>query len=73
MINYNSRYFLVNIGINKSAKSSNSENIEIPKKIKTSSFEKSVETESKSTSQKIFTTDTIGSPTLTDGLHLNFL
>ncbi|XP_060858120.1 DNA excision repair protein ERCC-5 isoform X1 [Metopolophium dirhodum] len=60
--------FYYESGINKSAKSSNSENIEIPKKIKTSNFEKSVETESKSTSQKIFTTDTIGSPTLTDDI-----
>ncbi|XP_016661395.1 DNA repair protein complementing XP-G cells homolog isoform X2 [Acyrthosiphon pisum] len=60
--------FYYESGINKSAKSSNSENKEIPKKIKTSNFEKSVETESKSTSQKIFTTDTIGSPTLTDDI-----
>lgn len=41
----------------------------MPKKIKTSNFEKSVEPESKSTSHKIITTDAIGSPTLTEGLH----
>lgn len=61
------------VGINKSAKSSKSENIEIPKKIKTSNFKKSDETQSKSTSQKIFNTDNIGSPTLTEGLHLNLI
>lgn len=57
------------IGINKSTKTSNSENIEMPKKIKTSNFE----TESKSTSQKIFTSDAIRSPTLTEGLHIYLL
>jgi len=61
------------IGINKSAKSSKSENTEMPKRIKTSNFKKSVETQSKSTSQKFFDTDTIGSPTLTEGLHLNLI
>jgi len=45
----------------------------MPKEIKTSNFEKSVVTKSKSTNQKIFTTDTIGSPTLTEGLYLNLL
>ncbi|XP_060847212.1 DNA excision repair protein ERCC-5 isoform X2 [Rhopalosiphum padi] len=60
--------FYYESGFNKSAKSSNSENNEVPKKIKTSNFEKSVETESKSTSHKILTTDTIGSPTLTEDI-----
>lgn len=40
------------------------------KKIKTSNIEKIVETESKNTSQNIYTIDTIRSPTLTEGLHL---
>ncbi|KAL5237165.1 hypothetical protein ACI65C_004575 [Semiaphis heraclei] len=60
--------FYYESGINKSAKSSKSENIEIPKKIKTSNFKKSDETQSKSTSQKIFNTDNIGSPTLTEDI-----
>ncbi|XP_022161036.1 DNA repair protein complementing XP-G cells homolog isoform X2 [Myzus persicae] len=60
--------FYYESGINKSAKTSNSENIEMPKKTKTSNVEKSFKTESKNTSQKIFTTDTIGSPTLTEDI-----
>ncbi|XP_026821295.1 DNA repair protein complementing XP-G cells isoform X2 [Rhopalosiphum maidis] len=60
--------FYYESGFNKSATSSNSGNNEVPKKIKTSNFEKSVETESKSTSHKILTTDTIGSPTLTEDI-----
>lgn len=60
--------FYYESGINKSAKSSNSKNNEMPKKIKTSNFDKSVEPESKSTSHKILTTDAIGSPTLTEDI-----
>ncbi|CAH1731205.1 unnamed protein product [Aphis gossypii] len=60
--------FYYESGINKSAKSSNLKNNEMPKKIKTSNFEKSVEPESKSTSHKIITTDAIGSPTLTEDI-----
>ncbi|KAE9525179.1 hypothetical protein AGLY_014423 [Aphis glycines] len=60
--------FYYESGINKSAKSSNSKNNEMPKKIKTSNFEKSVEPESKNTSHKIITTDAIGSPTLTEDI-----
>ncbi|KAL4103452.1 hypothetical protein QTP88_018829 [Uroleucon formosanum] len=60
--------FYYESGINKSPKSSNSENIKIPKKIKTSNFEESVETESKSTNQNLFTSDNIGSPTLTEDI-----
>uniref|UniRef100_A0A2H8TPS1 DNA repair protein complementing XP-G cells n=1 Tax=Melanaphis sacchari TaxID=742174 RepID=A0A2H8TPS1_9HEMI len=60
--------FYYESGINKPAKSSNSEKNEVPKKIKTSNFEKCIKTESKSTSNKILTTDTIGSPTLTEDI-----
>lgn len=61
-------YYIFNIDVKKVSKSSSSKKDEICDKINISNS-KINETESKINSQKIISSDTIGSPTLTDGMY----
>lgn len=59
---------IIYLGINNIVKSSSSKTNEIPNIIKSDNLEKDV-VESNKSSKNIITTDTIGSPTLTDGIN----
>lgn len=62
--------FIIHLDVNKLSKSSTSKNTEVPKQIMTSKSEKNCEAESIKKNQKILATETIGSPTLTEGLYI---
>lgn len=63
-------HVIVYLDINKASKSSTSKSNTTPNTKKTFDSENSVKPELKNTSKKLIVTDAIGSPTLTDGIHV---
>lgn len=64
-------YVIVYLDINKASKSNTSESNKTLNTKITFDSENSVKPELKNTSKKLIVTDAIGSPTLTDGIHIS--